>query len=60
VLRNAKIGTVQKFEVTSEKFNIVTIFTSGNYAEKWIAEYCNYKFLCLARILIQNEALEGR
>lgn len=40
------------FGVVSEKFNVVGIHISGNYAQKCISKLYNYEFIILASLTI--------
>jgi len=39
---NYRYGDSSKFEIISDKFDIVRICIDGNYTQKWIVEECNY------------------
>lgn len=36
------------FVVTTDKFEVVSICTNGNYVQKFISKFCNYVFVVLA------------
>jgi rhodanese-related sulfurtransferase len=42
MLTVANVEKVQNFNIISDKFNVVTVCSSGNYAQKWATKLYSY------------------
>jgi hypothetical protein len=51
---------VQIFDIIYGKLNVVRIFISGSFAQKWITESYNCSFIVPETFTIQTEAFEGK
>lgn len=54
------MAIVRYFEVTCDKFHVVEICYTGNYAQMWVNKLCNYSFKVLAGLTKWNETFDGK
>jgi len=52
------LATVRNFEVISDKFIAVRIYTNGNNLQKWVPKWYNYSSTALLSLTKYNEAFQ--
>jgi hypothetical protein len=53
------MATVKIFEVMSDKFNVVEIYSTENYAQKYIIKFYNYEYTDLAGLTVWSKPFQG-